>query len=129
MTDEGGSAVVESVFAIVILLFLALGTIQVALTLYARNVVQAAVHDGSRAVVEIGNQDADADVIVREVIGRSAGGLVNELQIETSIERTADRLFVRVRASGSLTARGPIPVDLPITINSTSSRELFDVGR
>lgn len=129
MTDERGSAVVESVFAIFILLFLALGTIQVALTLYARNVVQAAVHDGSRAVVEIGNQGADADVIVREVIGRSAGGLVDELQIETSIERTADRLFVHVRAGGSLTAPGPIPVDLPITVDSTSSRELFDAGR
>ena len=129
MTDERGSAVVESVFAILILLFLALGTIQVGLTLYARNVVQAAVHDGSRAVVEIGNRDVDADAVVREVIGRSAGGLVDELLIDTSIERTADRLFVHVRAGGLLTAPGPIPVDLPITVDSTSSRELIDVGR
>jgi hypothetical protein len=128
MTNEHGSAVVESVFAIFLLLFLALGTIQVALTLYARNVVQAAVHDGSRAVVEIGSQGSDADVIVREVIGRSAGGLVDQFQVETSIERTLDRLFVHVRASGSLSAPGPIPVNLPITIDSTSSRELIDVG-
>ena len=129
MTDEYGSAVIESVFAIFLLLFLALGTIQLALTLYARNVVQAAVHDGSRAVVEIGSQRSDADVIVREVIGRSAGGLVDELNVETSIERTTDRLFVRVRAAGSLTAPGPIPIELPITIDSSSSRELIDVGR
>lgn len=129
MTDEHGSAVVESVFAIFLLLFLALGTIQLALTLYARNVVQAAVHDGSRAVVEIGGQGPDADAIVREVIGRSAGGLVDQLKVETSIERTADRLFVHVRAGGSLTAPGPVPIELPITIDSTSSRELIDVGR
>ena len=129
MADEHGSAVVESIFAIFFLLFLALGTIQMALTLYSRNVVQAAVHDGSRAVVEIGSHGSDADAIVRQVIGRSAGGLVDRLQVETSVERTADRLFVHVRAAGSLTAPGPIPIDLPITVDSTSSRELIDVGR
>jgi Flp pilus assembly protein TadG len=128
MRDERGSAVIESIFAIVVLLVLALGAIQVALTLYARNVVQAAVHDGSRALVEIGNHGGRADAIVREVVGRSAGALVDDLRVETSIERTPDRLLVHVRAGGVLTAPGPIPIDLPITVDSSSGRELIDVG-
>lgn len=111
------------------LLFLALGTIQVALTLYARNVVQAAVHDGSRAVVEVGGAETDAEAVASAVIERSAGSLLDDLDVETSIDSGGDRLIVHVRATGRLVAPGPIPIDLPITVGSTSSREVLDVDR
>lgn len=119
---------VESIFGMTMLLFLALGTIQVALTLYARNVVQAAVHDGSRAVVEIRGSSSDAEGVARAVIERSAGSLLEGLDVETSVLETADRFVVRVRATGKLAAPGPIPIDLPITVGSTSTREIIDVA-
>jgi hypothetical protein len=125
--SERGSAVVESVFGMAMLLFLALGTIQVALTLYARNVVQAAVHDGARAVVEVGGADTDAETVARAVIERSAGSLLDDLDIETAVDSGGDRLLVHVRATGRLVAPGPIPIGLPITVGSTSSREILDV--
>ena len=125
--EERGSAVVESLGGVFLLLLLALGTIQVALTLYARNVVQAAVHDGSRAMVEVRGTGTDADALVRTVIERSAGGLLDDLHVETAADEIADRLRVRVRATGTLRPPGPIPLELPISVVSTSSREIFDV--
>jgi Flp pilus assembly protein TadG len=125
--SERGSAVVESIFGIAMLLFLAVGTIQVALTLYARNVVQAAVHDGSRAVVEVGGAHGDAETVARSVIEQSAGSLLDDLDIETSVDSGSDRVIVHVRATGRLVAPGPIPIELPITVGSTSSREVLDV--
>ena len=125
--DERGSVVIESVFGIFVLMFLAVGTIQVALTLYARNVLQAAVHDGARAAIEIGAARSAPEVIARRVITESAGGLVHELEVGATADRTRDRLVVRVVATGRLSAPGPIPVDLPVTIESTSAREIIDV--
>ena len=119
----------ESVFGIFVLMFLALGTIQVALTLYARNVVQAAVHDGARAVVEIGGVGPDAEAVARRVIQRSAGSLVDRLSIGVATAERADRLQVIVVAAGKLDAPGPIPISVPFSVESSSSREIFDVSR
>lgn len=118
----------ESILGVFMLLLLALGTIQVALTLYARNVVQAAVHDGSRAMVEIRGAGTDANALVRRVIDRSAGGLLDDLQVVTAADEISDRLRVRVRVTGTLRPPGPIPLGLPISVVSTSSREIFDVS-
>ena len=127
--DERGAAVVESLFGIFVLLFLVVGTIQVALTLYARNVVMAAVHDGARAAVEVGASEAHSDLVAHEVIERAAGSLVDDLQVATEADSSVDRYVVRVVAGGRLDVPGPIPLEIPVEIEASSSRELFDVDR
>lgn len=125
-TDERGSAIVESVFGMFVLLFLVVGTIQVALTLYARNVVMAAVHDGARAAIEIGASDHDAQAIAQQVIKQSAGSLVSDLEVGAVAGSDSERYWVRVMADGRLDVPGPIPVDIPITVETATAREVFD---
>src|SRR5687768_13461790 len=52
--SESGSALIESTFALVLLMFLVLGTIEVAFALYGRNVVLNAAHQAARTAVEVG---------------------------------------------------------------------------
>ena len=127
--DERGSAVVESLFGIFVLLFLVVGTIQVALTLYARNVLMAAVHDGARAAVEVNAPAAHSSWVARDVIERAAGSLVRDLVVVTETGSSSDRYIVRVIAGGHLEVPGPIPLDIPVEIEASSSRELFDADR
>lgn len=122
---EDGSAIVESIFGIFVLLFLTLGSIQVALSLYARNVVMSAVHDGARAAVEFGGSEVDATAAAHSAILRSAGSLVDHLEVAASTTTVSDRLHVRVTATGVVSAPGPIPVDVPVTFESTTTREVF----
>lgn len=118
----------DAVFGMFVVLFLVLGSIQVALTLYARNVIVAAVHDGSRAAIEVGGSAADADVVARTTIMRSTGDLIEALRVDVTTQEVADRYLVRVVAKGLLTAPGPIPVRIPVSVQSTASREIFDVS-
>lgn len=128
-SDQRGSAVVESLFGIFVLLFLVVGTIQVALTVYARNVVMAAVHDGARAAVEIGASGSDSTRVARDVIRGSAGSLVSDLGVVTETDSSFGRYVVRVVARGRLDVPGPIPVDIPVTVDASSSREILDGHR
>ena len=123
--SEDGSAVVESVFGMLFLMILVIGVVQVALTLYARNVVMAAAHDGARAAVEIGGSSHDATVVARRVIEDSTGSLVDDLEVSASSIASRDRRIVHVRVIGSVSPPGPIPVDVPLSIEATSSREVF----
>lgn len=123
---ERGSAVVESVFGIFFILLLSLGAVQVALTLYARNVVLAAVHDGARAAVEIGGSEASAHSVARRVVVESAGGLVSDLKIRVERRVIADRYSVSVQAAGTLVAPGPFPIEIPIDARASSLREVLD---
>ena len=120
--EERGSAPLEAVFAIVFLLLLVLGTLQVALALYARNVVASAAHDGARAAVELGRDPSSAESVAREVVIRSAGRLVDDLDIAAEIERTDDSEVVRVVVRGRLTPFGPIPVSVPFVTTARASR-------
>ena len=57
---QSGTAAVESIFAMVFIIVLLLGVVQVAFVLYARNVVAASAHEGARAIVERGSRSDDA---------------------------------------------------------------------
>ena len=126
-STEQGSAIVESIFGVFILLVLALGAIQVALTLYARNIVMAAVHDAARAVTEIGGGPGDAQIVAERIVRRSAGGLVDELTIDVDATTGADRYVVTVRVAGDLVSPGPVPIDLTLDAHATATREVFNV--
>jgi Flp pilus assembly protein TadG len=124
LQDERGSAVVESVMAIIVLMFLVLGTIEVAFALYARNVVGAAAHEGARAAAELGRTSGDATSVARAAVVRSAGGLVRDLQVSSTVARVGTRSVVRVRVSGMLRSFGPVPVPVPLRAEATVTREV-----
>lgn len=119
LKGERGSAPLESVFAIVMLVVLTLGAIQVAFALYARNVVASAAHEGARAVVERGAVAGDARAIAVSVVQRSAGGLVDDL----SVDVTRSGATVRVHVRGTAASFGPVPVRLPLRATATSFLE------
>ena len=119
---ESGSAPVETVFALAILLFLVLATVQVVLALYGRNVVAASAHEGARAAIELGRSPADAIAVARRTVVRSAGGLVEGLHVGVAVQKTGVDSAVRVHVSGWLKALGPVPLPLPVNTVATSTR-------
>ena len=122
-SGEDGSAPVELTFAIVFLILLSLGAIQVGLTLYARNVVLSAAHEGARAAVELGRETSDASETARRYVERAAGGVVDDLRVSTSMIESRGRLFARVMVTGRLDVLGPVPVSIPVRTSATAGRE------
>lgn len=116
LSDERGSAPVETIGALVVLLVLTLGAVQVAFALYARNVVMSAAHEGARAVVERGAVVGDAEEVAAAVVARSAGGLVDDLAVDVATTATTIRVSVRAKTA----AFGPVPVRVPLTASATS---------
>jgi Flp pilus assembly protein TadG len=121
-SNEGGSAPLETIFAMALLGLLVLGTIQVSLVLYAKNVLASSAHEGARSAVELGRDLADADRIATNVVSRSAGGLVNDLEVATMVERSGVSETVIVRVTGSVAPLGPIPVSIPFSTTARASR-------
>lgn len=121
---ERGSAVVETIFAIVILLVLALGAIEVAFALYARNVVAASAHEGARAALERGRTPQDAALVARRAVELSAGSLVVGLHVVTQVRRAGGESSVRVRVTGVMRTLGPVPVPIPLSSTATVTREV-----
>jgi hypothetical protein len=123
-TDEEGSAPVELTLAIVVLMLLSLGVIQVGLTLYARNVVISAAHEGARVAAELDRPVSDSSEAARRIVEHAAGGIVDELEVASSMIEAGDRLIARVRVSGRLNVPGPVPVSIPVRATATTSREV-----
>jgi Flp pilus assembly protein TadG len=105
---EVGSAAIETMFALLICLVLVLGTIEVALALYARNVVLSAAHEGARAAVEVGSDPGTASMAAHQTVRRAAGRLIRELNIEVSIRELPERAAL-VRLSATVVPPGPLP--------------------
>ncbi len=112
---EEGSALAESVFAIFFLLALMLGAIQIVFTLYSRNVVRAAAHEGVRSAIERGATGAVAIAAARKATARAAGGLVDELEVEVQRKSSGQASLVTVQVRGRLTPVGPFPFRMPVT--------------
>jgi Flp pilus assembly protein TadG len=111
--------VVESTVALLFVTIVSLGVIEVALTLYARNVVQAAAHEGARAAIEVGTDPITATGLASHTVRQAAGGLVQDLEVSTETARVGGREVVRVVVSGRLHPPGPLPALLPIRAGST----------
>lgn len=107
----------ESTFALVLLLAFVLGTIEVAFALYGRNVVLSAAHEGARAAVELGRDPNEAAAIARDTVARSAGGVVDDLEVRVATAAAGDEIAVRVRAV--VDAWGPVP--FPFRVNTVVS--------
>ena len=113
--SEDGSTVVESVFAILFLITLLLGTVQVVFTLYSRNVVRAAAQEGARSAIERGATGADATDAARSTVTSAAGGLVRSLDVAVSRTRQDDGDLMTVRVQGWLRPLGPLPFSTAVT--------------
>lgn len=125
LTEEGGSAVVESVFGIILVMTLVLGVVQVGLALYARNVVTAATHEGARAAIELGARDSDAVRVAQRTIEEAAGGVTRDLVVRTTQERSDDEVGVHVRVEAMLEPFGPIPISIPVVATASTTRDVL----
>jgi hypothetical protein len=121
---ERGSAPVESLLAIVILLFLALGVVEVAFALYGRNVVAASAHEGARAGIEVGRSPADAAAVASRAVRSAAGALISHLKVDSAATRIGGRLVVRVRVSGTMESFGPVPFPIPVSAAAAATRDV-----
>ncbi len=113
--SQRGSVPLDFVFAVVLLMTLALGAIDVALLLFARNVVKASAYEAARSAIEREGDDALAQAAARETVTSSVGGLVDDVMIELDrVAAGAHRLVaVEVRCRVSLVA--PIPISIPVS--------------
>jgi hypothetical protein len=114
---------VESIFAMVFVIVLMLGVVQVAFLLYARNVVAASAHEGARAVVERGASAADAQSIAGRTVRESAGGLVNDLSVAVDVRPGGELEHVTVVVSGRVKSFGPVPFPVSVRTSASSTRE------
>ena len=117
--SDSGSAPIESLFAVILLLFLVLGTIEVAFALYGRNVIMSSAHEAARAAVELGRDPQEAAELARVTVDRSAGGLARDLHVGVEVVDTG----VRVRVSGIVDAFGPIPFPFPVRAVATAAAD------
>jgi hypothetical protein len=120
--QERGSALVESIFAIVFLMMLSLGVAQLALTLYGRNVVIASAHEGARAATELGRSEDEAEAIAQRTTRSATGSLVDDLDIEVFTEPVGNDTRITVRLQGRLVAIGPVPISVPVEAQASSLR-------
>lgn len=118
--SEEGSTVVESVFAILFLITLLLGTVQVVFTLYSRNVIRAAAQEGARSAIERGATDPDANSAARATVARAAGGLVRDLHVAVSRTPSGDGDVMTVRVRGRLRPLGPLPFGAAVTAEANA---------
>lgn len=119
---ESGSASVESIFAIVFVMILALGAIQVAFLLYGRNVIAAAAHEGARAAVELGRGPADAIATAVATARGAAAGMARHVEVTADVRTAGDARAVDVEVSARLRSFGPIPIS-PIVVERATAME------
>jgi Flp pilus assembly protein TadG len=121
---ERASAAVESLFAILFLVLLVTGVIQIALGLYARNVIAASAHEGARAAIERGRTAEEASAIARGTVKSAAGGLVDELQVDVASQPVGERQLVVVSVVGRVRPLGPVPITMHLSTRATATREV-----
>ncbi|MFN2388128.1 MAG: TadE/TadG family type IV pilus assembly protein [Actinomycetota bacterium] len=122
---ERGSAVVESIFAILMLLVLVLGAIEVAFALYGRNVLMTSAHEGARAAIEIGRDPSEAEALALRTVERAAGGLVEALQVRVASLDSGSERRVIVQVRGRVRALGPVPLRIPVEAIARTSSSLL----
>ncbi len=110
--------------SIALLMVLTVGTIQVALTLYGRNVVQASAHEGLRAMVERGVTHSAGEIVATRTVQDSVGSLVQDLEVDVASTSAAGGRRVLVRVTARLRSLGPVPLSVPVT----SAAEAFVEG-
>lgn len=120
---ERGSLPLESIPVLLLVLVAGLATAQLAVALYGANILRASAHEAARALIEHRSVPADARGSALDLVRRSAGGVVNDLDIDISRRDGGVAVVVRVRVTGKLEAVGPIPISLPVSAAATVTKE------
>jgi Flp pilus assembly protein TadG len=120
---ERGSILVESTFAILVLMGIGLSVVQVALSIYASNVVADSAHQGARAALERDARSEDASAAARSWVEGAAGKLVQDLDISTTVSRQGDLSVVRVIVTGTIRPLGPLPISIDVEEVATVTRQ------
>lgn len=118
---ERGSALIEMVFAFLFVMMLALGIVQIAFSLYARNVVMSSAHEAARAAVERGRTGADARAVASRVLRQGAGRIFEGARVQVVRRAEGNRLVVAVSVTGTIRSLGPFPVSLPMNARATAT--------
>jgi Flp pilus assembly protein TadG len=112
--SDRGSAVVEFVLVVPLLLALAVGVLQVVLTLHVRSVATAAAAEGARAAALAGADPATAVARVEALLdGSLTGTVVREVSARPTTEGGLALMVVRVDARIPL-AGLLVPADLVV---------------
>jgi len=103
--DERGSAVVDFVLVMLILIPMFLGVLQVALVLHVRNTLTAAASEGARFGAQHGHTPDDAVSRTRQQIsgalsGRFAGDLTSDIEVVDGVPMVVVRARAEVPALG-----------------------------
>lgn len=123
MSDERGSAPIESTFALLLLLLLVLGTIEVAFALYGRNVILSSAHEAARAGIELGRSPEESEAIAKTTMLTAAGGIVDDMDIGVRVLEQGSLSIVAVHVEGTVDAWGPLPFPFRVATVASASTD------
>ena len=122
-SGERGSTAVEGPVAVVLAALFLACAVEVALSLYGRNVVLSAAHEGARAAVELGRDPRHAAAIATATVERAAGGLANDVRVDVATAELGGRAVVRVDVHAVVDAPGPVPFAFGVDARAVAARE------
>lgn len=122
-TAERGSAVVDFVLVMLLLVPLVLGILQVGLVLHVRNTLTAAASDGARAGAPLGAVPEDAAIRTRELI-RSVLADTYAQDVRARNVLRAGVLTVQVEVGAGVPALGLFGPAVPLRVDGHAVKEV-----
>jgi hypothetical protein len=124
LAGERGSAVVDFVLVMLLLVPLVLGIVQVGLVLHVRNTLTAAASDGARAGAPVGADPGDAATRTRELIrGVLADGYAQDVTARNVVRGGVETVQVDVAAS--VPALGLFGPAVPLHVDGHAVKEVL----
>lgn len=122
MRGERGSAVVDYVLVMVLLVPLVLGIVQLGLVLHVRNTLAAAASDGARAGAPLGAANQDAVARTRRMVSDSVSArFARSVRASETSVGGAPAVVVRVQAR--VPALGLFGPSVPIDVQGRALRQ------
>ncbi|MCY7394595.1 MAG: pilus assembly protein [Nocardioides sp.] len=113
--DQDGSAVVDFVLVLVVLVPLFLGILQVSLVLFVRNTLAAAASEGARYAATADRGPGDGEALTRaQLSGVVSGRFAQGIRVQEVLVGGAPGVAVTVRASVPALGLGGPSVDLEV---------------
>lgn len=121
--DERGSAVVDFVFVLLLLLPLVLGILQLALVMHVRNTLAAAAAEGARAGAVLGAARGAAAATTREqIVGALDPRYARDVTVGPTTIGGAPALVVTVRAEVPTLVIGGLGFPVEVSGNAAVER-------
>ncbi len=99
MESEQGSALAEHVFALVLVMAVALGLLQLALTVHVRNTLTACAAEGARVAAVVAGARGSGEDRARQC-ARDSVGVEAEVTVEAAVIGESAAVVVTVEAPG-----------------------------